>query len=517
MATQINMQYNPYLPRLTVLIDGKQPSEYSRLTQFADEDIWKWHSEILDVFYNEVRDDFFVIFTGTEWSIDIMKLECEQNSHCIRFSSELPPVNIPFQKRLGMLNQLVKNNTEIKFQSTGIEADFVIFPEFQNYLEEIRSIEISNLFCNTRVQILNRSNNCFENKRNVFLFILTENLSEGEEIVQKYNSDNPVFLIYKGTETKLKKVHNKYLAYECETAEVISVILNCFLSFPLMLAFRNCIESIANGTEINFSKLTAVEPVVSVKIQKTIETGKSNIIQIAVDPPLSSPPQVIFRVLDNTVATTDNLCVFGVKPGRTQLEAYYYGTKKPFQVCEINVIQRNRIKKIVLNDDELILGTGDSKRLQYDYSPINADNVNTITWKSSDETIASVNSHGTLTCNSPGKCKIWCIAENVSAVCDCEVRPYLESLSVDLEDGQLHLEPMQEYDVNVEVCPENSIDRAYMMTSSDYNVANIVGNKVVAKNTGTATIEITNVTRRKKTTFIVKVQKSSLIRKLFGR
>lgn len=44
MATQINMQYNPYLPRLTVLIDGKQPSEYSRLTQFADEDIWKWHS-----------------------------------------------------------------------------------------------------------------------------------------------------------------------------------------------------------------------------------------------------------------------------------------------------------------------------------------------------------------------------------------------------------------------------------------------------------------------------------------
>lgn len=59
MATQINMQYNPYLPRLTLLIDGKQPSEYSRLTQFADEDIWKWHSEILNVLYNEVRDEFF--------------------------------------------------------------------------------------------------------------------------------------------------------------------------------------------------------------------------------------------------------------------------------------------------------------------------------------------------------------------------------------------------------------------------------------------------------------------------
>ena len=40
---------------------------------------------------------------------------------------------------------------------------------------------------------------------------------------------------------------------------------------------------------------------------------------------------------------------------------------------------------------------------------------------------------------------------------------------------------------------------------------------MVAKNTGTATIEVVNVTRRKKTAFTVKVQKSSLIRKLFGR
>ena len=71
--------------------------------------------------------------------------------------------------------------------------------------------------------------------------------------------------------------------------------------------------------------------------------------------------------------------------------------------------------------------------------------------------------------------------------------------------------------MKVEVYPENSIDKAYIMTSSDYNIANIIGNKVIAKNTGTATIEITNVTRRKKITFIVKVQKSSFIRKLFGR
>ena len=63
------------------------------------------------------------------------------------------------------------------------------------YLEEIKNIEISNLFCSTRVQILDRSNNCFENKQNTFLFILAKNLSEGEAVARKYNSDNPDLII----------------------------------------------------------------------------------------------------------------------------------------------------------------------------------------------------------------------------------------------------------------------------------------------------------------------------------
>ena len=282
-----------------------------------------------------------------------------------------------------------------------------------------------------------------------------------------------------------------------------------------MLAFRNCIQRIPSG--IDLSKITTIDPVIHVNIEKTVEVGRSNRIQMEVEPPLSSPPQVIFRILDTTIATTDNLCVFGVKTGKTQLEAYCYGSRKPFQVCEIKVIERNRIKKIILNDDELILGVGDCKRLQYDYSPINADNVETVRWKSSDETIASVNSYGTLTCHSPGNCKIWCIAENISAVCNCEVKPYMETISVDLKSDTLYLKPMQEYEVEIKIYPENSIDRDCTMTSSDYNIANIIGNKVVAKNIGTATIEIVNVTGRKKATFTVNVYKSDFIRRLFRK
>ena len=46
MAAEVTIQYNPYLPQLNILIDGQMLSEYRQLTKIADEDIWKWQSNI---------------------------------------------------------------------------------------------------------------------------------------------------------------------------------------------------------------------------------------------------------------------------------------------------------------------------------------------------------------------------------------------------------------------------------------------------------------------------------------
>lgn len=523
MASEVKIQYNPFLPQMMLLIDGKQPDRYSKLIQFADEDIWEWHSEILEVLYSEIRDDFFIIFVGTALDTAIMKSVCERNQHCIGFTAELPVIDISLQKRLGKLNQFIKNNAGMIYRKSILQAYFLVPEKFKEYEEDIRSLDIGNLFCSVEIRILNQPEYCFENDKNTFLFILANDISEGERTVLKYHLQNPIFILCWGPETKLKQIHSLYIQYEYKSEDIISAIFNCFLGFPLIYAFQNCIQSILTQRirESEILKIASIASVVEVKIEKMIEVGKSNKIQIISDPPESPIQKIFFRILDETIAKTDNLCVFGLKPGRTLLEAYYYGTQKPFQVCELNVIKRNRIRKIILNEDELVLGTGDRKVLHCDYSPVNADNIDKIEWKSSDEKIALVNPDGTLICKSYGNCKIWCIAENVSAVCNCEVRPYLESLDVDLSDnstdGQLYLEPMQEYELKINVYPLNSIDKNYTITSSNYNVANIVGHKVLAKNTGTATIEIENISRRKKIVFVVKVSKTKFWKKLFRK
>lgn len=524
MAVEVDIRYNPFLPRLTVLIDGKQPSEYSRLTQFADEDIWNWHSEILNIIYAEVRNDFYIIFVGNLLDGEIIKRECQKNPHCINFYMEMPTVCMTLQKRLGKLNQFIKNNNVINFKKTCLIAKFVISPELQEYSKSIQSLDINNLFCETQIRIINK-NDDFDDKKNVFLFILTKNILDGERIVQKYHSQNPIFILCQGEKTKIAQISFSYIVYEYAINNINSAIFECFLSFPLTQAFRSCVKSISDE-KLNMQellKITAMDPIVQIKIEKNIEVGKSKEIQMCVDPPNVSLPRIIFKIIDDTIAKTDNIHVFGVQPGKTQLEAYYYGTQKPFEICEINVIKRNRIQTIILSEDELILGVGNKKRLDYEYSPIDADNVDKVIWKSSNDTIATVDLHGRVTAKSCGNCKIWCIAENVSAACNCEVRPYLEKIRVEFsdkgKDGRLYLKPMEEYKLNINVYPENSIDREYRIISSDYNIANIVGEKIIAKNIGTAMIEIENTSRRKKISFEVKVSKSKskFLKKLFQK
>ena len=163
MATNVQIQFNPFQQQLNILIDGKQLSEYSCLIQFADEDIWQWHSEILDALYNELQDNFLLTFIGTETDSEIMRFACEKSNYCLKYTPRLPTVNRSLQKRLGELNQLIKNQKNILCKKTIIEAKFIIPNKYQDCLEDILSVDIRNLFCEVKVEASSKEKICIEN------------------------------------------------------------------------------------------------------------------------------------------------------------------------------------------------------------------------------------------------------------------------------------------------------------------------------------------------------------------
>ena len=78
MSALVELQYNPYLPQLSILINGTPPSDLSRLIQYSDEDIWQWADEIMDAIYAETREKFAVYFIGMPYDADVIHIACEK-------------------------------------------------------------------------------------------------------------------------------------------------------------------------------------------------------------------------------------------------------------------------------------------------------------------------------------------------------------------------------------------------------------------------------------------------------
>ena len=154
MPRIVELEYNPYIPQLQIVIDGLQPPDFSRLIQYSDEDIWHWAHEIVDTIYAEVRDDFILTFTGTEQDAAIIRYVCENCKNCVGFKHKDFQISDALPKRMGKLNQLIKKAGITAYERTVIDSTFLIPPTQQHLLEDIMSIDINNLFCAVRVSTI---------------------------------------------------------------------------------------------------------------------------------------------------------------------------------------------------------------------------------------------------------------------------------------------------------------------------------------------------------------------------
>ena len=168
-----------------------------------------------------------------------------------------------------------------------------------------------------------------------------------------------------------------------------------------------------------------------------------------------------------------------------------------------------------MSEREIIIGENQKKFISRDFAPSDADNVNTIKWSSSDENIAVVK-NGTIFAKRQGNCRIICCAENVSAQCICIVKPFLKDFVIEYDE--IVLNSMEEIEINAKCIPENSIDSKLIFESSDKNIVNIVGNKLIGKSKGNAEITIHNITDSVRKDISVKVvkNKKGLLYKLFN-
>lgn len=520
MPRMVEIEYNPYIPQLQIVIDGLQPPDFSRLIQYSDEDIWQWAHEIVDTIYAEVRDDFILSFTGTEQDAAIIRFVCEKCKNCVGFKHKDFQISDSLPKRMGKLNQLIKKAGITTYKKTVIDATFLIHPTKQQYLEDIMSIDINNLFCAVRVSTIGLKSQIDES-HDFVLFILSESLEDGLQYLQKTMLQKPAFILVLGNSNRVLSVTRHGWVIETTQDQLFTTIFNCFIQMPLISAFRKCASSIREGNKIakELQLILCTEPIISISTNKEVEIGKSIRVITTQEPDMGPLPKLIYKMRNQQIASCDGLSVYGLVEGDCVLEVYRSGSKQPFFTKDIHVYKRNRISKLILSDDTLLLGVSDHKRIALDFYPEDADNTNEISWRSTDKNIVSIDSAGNVSAIAPGSCRIICTAENVSAQCLCTVKPYLEDLVFDFstdENGKIVMCPLQELVIGVQRIPGDCIDGEITISSSNNDIVNVVNSTLYAKNGGEAIITIKNSSARIDRSFCVVVSKQQQQKKKSG-
>ena len=263
-----------------------------------------------------------------------------------------------------------------------------------------------------------------------------------------------------------------------------------------------------DGAKTAACKVTVTMPVSGVTLNKTALTlniGANETLTATVAPADATNKKVTWKSSDAAVATVDaNGKVTAVKAGEATITVTTEDGGKT-ATCKVTV-KPNLVSEITLA--ALAIYVGESKAITATVKPDDATNKE-LTWKSSDETVATVDATGKVTGKKIGTATITATAQDGSGVSgSCTVTVLSTVKKVTVEPATLTLGQNKSYTLTATVDAQPGTDTGVTWTSSDTTIATVdaTGKVTATDKTGTVTITATSkADPAKKGTCTVKV------------
>ena len=165
----------------------------------------------------------------------------------------------------------------------------------------------------------------------------------------------------------------------------------------------------------------------------------------------------------------------------------------PYLQGQVPVVHTIPVESVTLNKDALTLNKGDSATLVATVLPDDATDKS-VTWSSSNESVATVDQNGTVTAKGKGTTDITVTSQADSTKnATCSVTVYVPVDSVTLNKSALTLNKGDTETLVATVKPDDATDKSVTWSSSNEAVATVDQNgKVMAKGKGTADITVTS-------------------------
>ncbi len=191
-------------------------------------------------------------------------------------------------------------------------------------------------------------------------------------------------------------------------------------------------------------------------------------------------PRATISIATNACSYPTKMTVYGV--------AGTYAEEWADSVGASFVNQEKPATAVTLNEATLTINKGKTANLVMSVTP--TDFTDAITWKSNNESVATVSDAGVVTAKSVGNATIRVTVGNISASCKVTVVQPVTGIS--LNKTSLSLEDEAVYTLTANVNPSTANDRSVTWSSSDETVATVdQSGNVTALKKGTAVITVT--------------------------
>lgn len=248
-------------------------------------------------------------------------------------------------------------------------------------------------------------NTCFAPRSEAEYMKLANDALEGRAALGKIDIEYTGLSVYFEIERLTDKI--TYLSYQ----------KNMNASFDAGNAFTGDWSKIKGGnvsfdiserfnTSFTWPALTLSEHYMSVEPK-----GSENLLAtLTCDDPTAY--EVRWQSSDESIVTVDNEGYFnaGKNPGKAIITASYeFGGITYSDECEIDV--KVSIERLSMNHKKVSLNVGETEQLAVKFKPSNAT-VQTLTWYSENESIATVDPDGTIHAVAPGKVTVYCLSDD---------------------------------------------------------------------------------------------------------
>ena len=287
----------------------------------------------------------------------------------------------------------------------------------------------------------------------------------------------------------------KDLKWTSSNPEVASVDANGQVS-ALALGTADITVTTVDGGHTAVCKVTVIQSVTGVTLDAetaTLRVGEQTLqLTATVHPSDASDKSLVWTSSNAEVASVSETgLVTPLASGEalitvTTVDGGFSAT------CAVTVVQP--VLSVTLNETSININPDMTFELVAQINPYNADNKE-LEWKSSDESVVTVDQNGVVTGVETGvgrEATITVTSKDSGVSATCVVRVTKDVVGVELDCQYKRIEAGKEFQLTAIITPSDATNTNVLWTSSDSEVASVdATGKVTARSAGTAVITVT--------------------------